>query len=205
MNRLIAEISLFFKCVVLGKVPNQGLYSLMLCLCATVPPCGDMTPSQDPLGSSTYHHHYHHQQHHQHHHQHHHPQPHPHHQQHPHQEPPPGLTRLDPQGFDMDPFRQGLTPPQMPGDHMNPYGEDANTTRALCNVTLHLQLSNLGNTGALRKVTLHLQFNQLTEAFNSCNQIHFANYFYIHLKNSFKWIHVWYLKWNAVKKILHLK
>lgn len=22
-----------------------------------------------------------------------------------------------------DPFQQGLTPPQMPGDHMNPYGK----------------------------------------------------------------------------------
>uniref|UniRef100_A0A8C5GB18 LIM homeobox transcription factor 1-alpha-like n=1 Tax=Gouania willdenowi TaxID=441366 RepID=A0A8C5GB18_GOUWI len=30
--------------------------------------------------------------------------------------------------WDMDPFRQGLTPPQMPGDHMYPYGEkDFNT------------------------------------------------------------------------------
>uniref|UniRef100_A0AAY5EIA9 LIM homeobox transcription factor 1, alpha n=1 Tax=Electrophorus electricus TaxID=8005 RepID=A0AAY5EIA9_ELEEL len=25
-------------------------------------------------------------------------------------------------GFKLDPFQQGLTPPQMPGDHMNPYG-----------------------------------------------------------------------------------
>ncbi|CAO2597835.1 hypothetical protein E2I00_002034 [Balaenoptera physalus] len=24
-----------------------------------------------------------------------------------------------------DPFQQGLTPPQMPGDHMNPYGNDS--------------------------------------------------------------------------------
>lgn len=29
---------------------------------------------------------------------------------------------LDSQGFKLDPFRQGLTPPQMPGDHMHPYG-----------------------------------------------------------------------------------
>ncbi|XP_031719730.1 LIM homeobox transcription factor 1-alpha [Anarrhichthys ocellatus] len=33
-----------------------------------------------------------------------------------------GLTTLEPQDYDMDPFRQGLTPPQMPGDHMHPYG-----------------------------------------------------------------------------------
>uniref|UniRef100_A0AAY4CQE1 Uncharacterized protein n=1 Tax=Denticeps clupeoides TaxID=299321 RepID=A0AAY4CQE1_9TELE len=29
---------------------------------------------------------------------------------------------MEAQGFKMDPFRQGLTPPQMPGDHMHPYG-----------------------------------------------------------------------------------
>jgi len=29
---------------------------------------------------------------------------------------------LDSQSFELDPFRQGLTPPQMPGDHMHPYG-----------------------------------------------------------------------------------
>ncbi|XP_044054775.1 LIM homeobox transcription factor 1-alpha isoform X1 [Siniperca chuatsi] len=33
-----------------------------------------------------------------------------------------GLTILEQQDYDMDPFRQGLTPPQMPGDHMHPYG-----------------------------------------------------------------------------------
>ncbi|XP_024909304.1 LIM homeobox transcription factor 1-alpha [Cynoglossus semilaevis] len=33
-----------------------------------------------------------------------------------------GLTSLEPQDYDMDPYRQGLTPPQMPGDHMHPYG-----------------------------------------------------------------------------------
>ncbi|KAF3690986.1 LIM homeobox transcription factor 1-alpha LIM/homeobox protein 1.1 [Channa argus] len=32
------------------------------------------------------------------------------------------LTTLKQQEYDMDPFRQGLTPPQMPGDHMHPYG-----------------------------------------------------------------------------------
>uniref|UniRef100_A0AAY4CRU7 LIM homeobox transcription factor 1, alpha n=1 Tax=Denticeps clupeoides TaxID=299321 RepID=A0AAY4CRU7_9TELE len=31
---------------------------------------------------------------------------------------------MEAQGFKMDPFRQGLTPPQMPGDHMHPYGKD---------------------------------------------------------------------------------
>uniref|UniRef100_A0A673K1E6 LIM homeobox transcription factor 1-alpha-like n=1 Tax=Sinocyclocheilus rhinocerous TaxID=307959 RepID=A0A673K1E6_9TELE len=29
---------------------------------------------------------------------------------------------IDSQSFKLDPFRQGLTPPQMPGDHMHPYG-----------------------------------------------------------------------------------
>nr|XP_054586076.1 LIM homeobox transcription factor 1-alpha [Nothobranchius furzeri]XP_054586077.1 LIM homeobox transcription factor 1-alpha [Nothobranchius furzeri] len=33
-----------------------------------------------------------------------------------------GLTSLEQQDWDTDPFRQGLTPPQMPGDHMHPYG-----------------------------------------------------------------------------------
>ncbi|XP_029003321.1 LIM homeobox transcription factor 1-alpha [Betta splendens] len=33
-----------------------------------------------------------------------------------------GLTTLEQQDYDTDPFRQGLTPPQMPGDHMHPYG-----------------------------------------------------------------------------------
>ncbi|KAM7388321.1 hypothetical protein PAMP_024506 [Pampus punctatissimus] len=32
-----------------------------------------------------------------------------------------GLTTLEQHDYDMDPFRQGLTPPQMPGDHMHPY------------------------------------------------------------------------------------
>ncbi|XP_019752013.1 LIM homeobox transcription factor 1-alpha [Hippocampus comes] len=32
------------------------------------------------------------------------------------------FTRVEQKDFDMDPFRQGLTPPQMPGDHMHPYG-----------------------------------------------------------------------------------
>ncbi|XP_061589483.1 LIM homeobox transcription factor 1-beta-like [Cololabis saira] len=27
--------------------------------------------------------------------------------------------------YNIDPFQQGLTPPQMPGDHMNPYGTDS--------------------------------------------------------------------------------
>ncbi|XP_076873493.1 LIM homeobox transcription factor 1-alpha [Brachyhypopomus gauderio] len=32
---------------------------------------------------------------------------------------------LEAHSFKLDPFRQGLTPPQMPGDHMNPYGCEA--------------------------------------------------------------------------------
>nr|XP_057928195.1 LIM homeobox transcription factor 1-alpha [Doryrhamphus excisus] len=33
-----------------------------------------------------------------------------------------GPTTVEQQDYDTDPFRQGLTPPQMPGDHMHPYG-----------------------------------------------------------------------------------
>lgn len=33
------------------------------------------------------------------------------------------LVTMEHNGFNTDPFQQGLTPPQMPGDHMNPYGE----------------------------------------------------------------------------------
>lgn len=33
------------------------------------------------------------------------------------------LVTMDQNGYSTDPFQQGLTPPQMPGDHMNPYGE----------------------------------------------------------------------------------
>lgn len=33
------------------------------------------------------------------------------------------LVAMEPNGYSTDPFQQGLTPPQMPGDHMNPYGE----------------------------------------------------------------------------------
>uniref|UniRef100_A0A8C2ZQ56 LIM homeobox transcription factor 1, alpha n=1 Tax=Cyclopterus lumpus TaxID=8103 RepID=A0A8C2ZQ56_CYCLU len=40
-----------------------------------------------------------------------------------------GLTTLELQDYDMDPFRQGLTPPQMPGDHMHPYGKNLGTEK----------------------------------------------------------------------------
>lgn len=40
-----------------------------------------------------------------------------------------GLTTLEQQDYDMDPFRQGLTPPQMPGDHMHPYGKELNAVK----------------------------------------------------------------------------
>lgn len=43
-----------------------------------------------------------------------------------------GLTTLEQQDYDMDPFRQGLTPPQMPGDHMHPYGKDSSAAVQLC-------------------------------------------------------------------------
>ncbi|XP_074546517.1 LIM/homeobox protein LMX-1.2-like [Halichoeres trimaculatus] len=35
------------------------------------------------------------------------------------------LLPMDTNGYNADPFQQGLTPPQMPGDHMNPYGTDS--------------------------------------------------------------------------------
>ncbi|XP_034402957.1 LIM/homeobox protein LMX-1.2-like isoform X2 [Cyclopterus lumpus] len=34
------------------------------------------------------------------------------------------LVSMDHSSYHSDPFQQGLTPPQMPGDHMNPYGTD---------------------------------------------------------------------------------
>lgn len=35
------------------------------------------------------------------------------------------LLAIEQSVYSADPFRQGLTPPQMPGDHMHPYGERA--------------------------------------------------------------------------------
>ncbi|XP_054468778.1 LIM/homeobox protein LMX-1.2-like [Anoplopoma fimbria] len=34
------------------------------------------------------------------------------------------FVSMEHSGYNTDPFQQGLTPPQMPGDHMNPYGTD---------------------------------------------------------------------------------
>lgn len=36
--------------------------------------------------------------------------------------PPQQLLGMEQSVYGSDPFRQGLTPPQMPGDHMHPYG-----------------------------------------------------------------------------------
>lgn len=33
------------------------------------------------------------------------------------------LLAIEQSVYNSDPFRQGLTPPQMPGDHMHPYGK----------------------------------------------------------------------------------
>uniref|UniRef100_A0A803YEK9 LIM homeobox transcription factor 1 alpha n=2 Tax=Meleagris gallopavo TaxID=9103 RepID=A0A803YEK9_MELGA len=38
-------------------------------------------------------------------------------------QPPQQLLGME-QVYSSDPFRQGLTPPQMPGDHMHPYGAE---------------------------------------------------------------------------------
>ncbi|KAK4811387.1 hypothetical protein QYF61_000571 [Mycteria americana] len=35
------------------------------------------------------------------------------------------IVAMDQSSYGTDPFQQGLTPPQMPGDHMNPYGNDS--------------------------------------------------------------------------------
>ncbi|XP_070780697.1 LIM homeobox transcription factor 1-beta-like [Enoplosus armatus] len=35
------------------------------------------------------------------------------------------LVTMEHNGYNTDPFQQGLTPPQMPGDYMNPYGTDS--------------------------------------------------------------------------------
>lgn len=37
--------------------------------------------------------------------------------------PPQQLLAIEQGVYSSDPFRQGLTPPQMPGDHMHPYGK----------------------------------------------------------------------------------
>uniref|UniRef100_A0A8C9ZCH0 LIM homeobox transcription factor 1, alpha n=1 Tax=Sander lucioperca TaxID=283035 RepID=A0A8C9ZCH0_SANLU len=46
-----------------------------------------------------------------------------------------GLTTLEQQDYDMDPFRQGLTPPQMPGDHMHPYGKHLSAIKPRWRIT----------------------------------------------------------------------
>lgn len=33
------------------------------------------------------------------------------------------IVAMEQSSYGTDPFQQGLTPPQMPGDHMNPYGK----------------------------------------------------------------------------------
>uniref|UniRef100_A0A673A0S8 LIM homeobox transcription factor 1, alpha n=1 Tax=Sphaeramia orbicularis TaxID=375764 RepID=A0A673A0S8_9TELE len=69
-------------------------YSVLLC--TTVPSCGGLTSDMERLASAC---------------------------SHIQQQQQMGLTTLEQQDYDMDPFRQGLTPPQMPGDHMHPYGK----------------------------------------------------------------------------------
>lgn len=74
--------------------------------CPTAPSCGSLTSELERLGSSFAH---------------------TTQQQHQHQQM--GLITLEQQDYDTDPFRQGLTPPQMPGDHMHPYGKDVKTVK----------------------------------------------------------------------------
>uniref|UniRef100_A0A8C6RS31 LIM homeobox transcription factor 1 alpha n=1 Tax=Nannospalax galili TaxID=1026970 RepID=A0A8C6RS31_NANGA len=44
------------------------------------------------------------------------------------------LLAIEQSVYNSDPFRQGLTPPQMPGDHMHPYGKDLVPTGPLYNL-----------------------------------------------------------------------
>jgi len=45
--------------------------------------------------------------------------------------PPQQLLGMEQSVYGSDPFRQGLTPPQMPGDHMHPYGRAPGFARCL--------------------------------------------------------------------------
>ncbi|KAF7657856.1 hypothetical protein LDENG_00021030 [Lucifuga dentata] len=65
------------------------------------------------------------------------------------------VTTLDQQDFDMDPFRQGLTPPQMPGDHMHPYGFKglySDTDRDPLCLVADSDCLSLGNTSLLTPI-----------------------------------------------------
>ncbi|XP_061681790.1 LIM homeobox transcription factor 1-alpha [Syngnathoides biaculeatus] len=55
-----------------------------------------------------------------------------------------GFTTVEQQDFDVDPFRHGLTPPQMPGDHMYPYG-----LKALYGDVPEADYLSLGDTSSL--------------------------------------------------------
>ncbi|XP_061441497.1 LIM homeobox transcription factor 1-alpha [Rhineura floridana] len=58
------------------------------------------------------------------------------------QPPPQQVLVIDQSVYCSDPFRQGLTPPQMPGDHMHPYGSEP----LLCELDNDdVSLSNLGD------------------------------------------------------------
>ncbi|XP_012690824.2 LIM homeobox transcription factor 1-alpha [Clupea harengus] len=60
--------------------------------------------------------------------------------------PPQRAIVMETQGIKMDHFRQGLTPPQMPGDHMHPYGCEALYSEidgdSLCHLSDCLSLSD---------------------------------------------------------------
>jgi hypothetical protein len=46
------------------------------------------------------------------------------------------LLAIEQSVYNSDPFRQGLTPPQMPGDHMHPYGKRDSVPRGPSQFTL---------------------------------------------------------------------
>ena len=46
------------------------------------------------------------------------------------------LLAIEQSVYNSDPFRQGLTPPQMPGDHMHPYGKRDTVPRGPSQSTL---------------------------------------------------------------------
>lgn len=64
--------------------------------------------------------------------------------------PPQQLLGMERSVYGSDPFRQGLTPPQMPGDHMHPYGKALGFASCLLSVK-----EMLGRGGGLRGGAMH--------------------------------------------------
>lgn len=59
------------------------------------------------------------------------------------------LLAIEQSVYNADPFRQGLTPPQMPGDHMHPYGKRDSVSMGslsicLCGLLIFLKYIHTG-------------------------------------------------------------